>query len=140
MTSHTPLADRFRLAYAHERDCNRKVLTMLTSVSSTEDARFQQACDLYAHLLAVRSNILFHLTGGQGPYMKRFPKGFSLNDLLPLTEHVENGWGEYFACLDENELLRSYEWTASDNTRNIWTVEGILTHLIGHHCYHRGQI
>jgi uncharacterized damage-inducible protein DinB len=135
------LADRFRMWYEYECDCNAKSLEMLASVPAERRAGpdFQKAVDRMAHLVAARRRWLQRL--GHWPDVPPlFTQGTTLTDLSTLVADTEAAWVAYLNHLDEAELTRVLEWQAGDGRWYRWNVEGILTQVSGHAWYHRGQI
>jgi uncharacterized damage-inducible protein DinB len=135
------LADRFRKWYEYERDCNAKSLAMLASVpvERRAAAEFQKAVDRMVHLVAARRRWLHRLDPlpeGPGPV----PPGIGLSDVATLVADTEAAWVAYLSGLDEEELARAVEWEAADGRRYRCDVEGVLTQVVGHAGYHRGQI
>lgn len=135
------LADRFRLWYEYERDCNAKSLAMLDSVPMERRAapEFNKAVDRMAHLVAARQRWLSRL-GHWNQTPALFPQGMELATLSTLVAETEAAWVTYLSRLNEEELVRTLEWVAADGKRYRWDVEGILTQVSGHAWYHRGQI
>ncbi len=135
------LADRFRIWYDYERDCNAKSLAMLESVPAERRvaAEFRKAVDRMAHLVAARRRWLWrmgHLPEAPG----LFPQATAFADLAGMVADTEAAWVAYLSRLDEAELARELEWQVADGRRFRWNVEGMLTQMFGHAWYHRGQI
>ena len=135
------LADRFRRWYEYERDCNAKALDMLASVPTERRSapEFEKAVGRMAHLNAARCRWGQRL-GILADAPALFPSGIALADLAGMIASTERAWADYLSRLDEAELARELEWVAGDGHRYRWNVEGILTQLLGHAPYHRGQI
>ena len=137
-----PLSQRYAHWYAHERDCNAKVLAMLESVpvGRRGDPQFRKAVDLMAHMIFWRLKWLKGM-GHPSPLSPDWkPEGTPLEDLASLVRATEAAWISYFATLDDAALARDTTWTASDGTPRMWRNEHILHQVAGHHWYHRGQI
>lgn len=138
------LADRFRRWYAHERDCNTRIVEMLESVpherrSGPEFARAMRAA---THLIAAREIWLRRLgrSDDEGGYREWFPTPPELSGLAARFAKVETAWSAYLERLDAEELSREFEFGAPERGYWRWNVEGILTQVNGHAWYHRGQI
>lgn len=135
------MIERFRHWYDHERDSNAKCLGMLESVPEDKrsDPAFQKAVDKMAHLVAARQRWLYRL--GKFPELPNiFPQGSKLSDLPALVAKTEAAWVDYLATLDDTQLAGPIEYSAADNKRYRWNLEGLLTQVNGHAWYHRGQI
>jgi uncharacterized damage-inducible protein DinB len=135
------LADRFRRWYAHERDCNSKIIQMLSSVPKERrsDPAFERALAKATHLITAREIWLKRL----GHY-DAAPAGWdvptaALAELGGRFARIEGAWVKYLDTLDDAELARKFEFGRVDG-RWRWDVEGVLTQVHGHAWYHRGQI
>lgn len=137
----TMLIDRFRRWYDYERDCNAKTLAMLESVPADRRGtpEFEKATGRLAHLVAARKRWL-HRLGAWPDLPPIFPAGLTLADLGKQVEEVESVWVGYLASLNDADLARVIEWTAPTGQHFRWDVEGILTQMLIHAPYHRGQI
>ena len=135
------LADRFRRWYEYEKDCTAKVLAMLDTVPAEKrsDPLFQKAIDKFAHIDAARLRWL-HRLGHWPELVPGFPPGLKLEDLPARFAATEAGWTALLGKIDDAELAKPFEWTAPDGKRYRWDVEGVLTTLTSHACYHRGQV
>jgi uncharacterized damage-inducible protein DinB len=135
------LTDRFRRWYEYERDCNAKTLAMLDSVPQERrnTAEFQKAVDRMAHLVSARQRWLNRLGHWEKP-LDLFPQGTKLSDLPAQVAATEEAWVQYLRGLDDTDLAREFEYSASDGKRYRWNLEGVLTQTFGHAWYHRGQI
>ncbi len=137
----TALLDRFRRWYDYERDCNAKILGMLESVPTERRAtpEFEKAIGRTAHLIAARRRWLHRL--GQWPDLPAiFPTGLTIADLTQQFAETEAAWVAYFSSLSEADLARVIEWTGPTGQKFRWDIEGILTQMLIHAPYHRGQV
>lgn len=137
----TSMADRFRMWYEYERDCNAKSIAMIESVPPERRVapEFQKAIDKMAHLVAARRRWL-HRLGHWLDAPPPFPQGTLVTELPTLVADTEAAWVRYLSQLDEQELARTFEWQMADGKRYRWNIEGMLTQVFGHAWYHRGQI
>ena len=107
------------------------------------DAGYQEALDLFAHLMACRRLWLFRAGGvesGPSTMAEIFPKGTTRDSLDVLLEAMIADWRPYLAALDHAELGRRFEYSSMEGDRFSNSVEEILTQLFGHAWHHRGQI
>lgn len=135
------LADRFRHWYAYEKGANALVLEMLNSVPGDrrQDPGFARAVGRMAHMVAARRRWLFRL--GHWPEMPPiFPGAMPLEELAREVADTEAVWTRFLADLDDDALAQPFQWTAVDGKTYRWDVEGLLTQLVIHAPYHRGQI
>ena len=137
----TALLDRFRRWYDYERDCNAKLLGMLESVPAEQHGtpEFEKAVVKTGHLIAARRRWLHRL--GQWPDLPPiFPTGLTIADLTQQFAETETAWVAYFNSLSEADLARVIEWTGPTGQQFRWDIEGILTQMLIHAPYHRGQV
>jgi len=90
------------------------------------------------HIVTARLRWLSRLTG-TNEVIALFPSVIDTKTLAADVADMENRWVEYLNELDDLELERETQWTTDEGQRLRWIVEGILTHIHGHTCYHRGQ-
>jgi uncharacterized damage-inducible protein DinB len=135
------ILDRFRRWYDYERDCNAKILTMLESVPAERQnsPEFEKAVGKTAHLIAARRRWL-HRLGGWPDLPPIFPTGLTLAELTKQFAETEAVWVQFLAQLQEADLARNIEWTGPDGRKFRWDIEGILTQMLIHAPYHRGQV
>ena len=136
------VSDRFRHWFAHEGHAHAKLFESLESVpeAGRSSPDYLRAVGLAAHLVTARAIWLFRLGGGPKPEGGVFPADRRLEDVKEDWSAGERLWSEYLAHLDDAELSRDVEYRSSDGGRFHNTVEEILTQLVGHSPYHRGQI
>ncbi len=135
------IADRFRRWYAHERDCNAKIVQMLASVpiERRADPQFEKAMAKATHLITAREIWLKRL--GR---LDAAPAGWdvpaaTLEELPARFARIEGAWTGYLEGLSDADLASTFEFGRVDG-RWRWNIEGLLTQVNGHAWYHRGQI
>lgn len=136
------VSDRYRHWFAHEAHAHAKLFESLRSVpeAGRSSPEYHRAIGLVAHLVAARATWLFRLGGGPKHEGGIFPADRRLEDVQGDWSAVEGRWSEFLAGLDDADLTRDVEYQSSDGGRFHNTVEEILTQLVGHSPYHRGQI
>ena len=135
------LIERYRTFYAHEKDCNDKMLTMLESVpeAGRGDDRFQRAVNIAGHLAACRENWRTCMDEGRQDWVPWFETQCDLATLRPRFAALEAKWTDYLARLDETTLAQSFAFADNGETFRIPT-EVQVAQLVGHAFYHRGQV
>jgi len=138
------LVDRYRDWFAYELDAHRKTLEAIDSVPTRgRGDRFQQAPDLFAHLMACRRLWLMRIgavDAGPTTLEEIFPVGAASESLDGLLQAMASDWRPYLEQLDHEELGRRFEYSSTEGDRFGNSVEEILTQLFGHAWHHRGQI
>jgi uncharacterized damage-inducible protein DinB len=136
-------ADEFRRWLAYETEAHQKVLRALGAVPPRKRAtpEFRKALDLFAHVIAARQLWLdrFGVTQPEPPE-DLFAKASDLADVEQRCEEVYGVWREYMEKLEDADLGRVFEYTATEGGRFRSVVTDILIQLFGHSWYHRGQI
>ena len=136
------LADRFRMWFAHERDCNAKIVQMLESVPASRrgDPAFVKAREKATHILEAREVWLQRMGRyADAPTSWETPPA-EVEDVPRRFAKMEAAWEAYLAGLDDAELSRRFEYDFLADARYRRDVETVLTQLNGHAWYHRGQI
>jgi uncharacterized damage-inducible protein DinB len=138
------LLDRFVTWFDYELEAHRQTLESLDSVSAdARDGSYQEALDLFAHLMVCRRLWLYRLGGAStGPETMEqiFPTGATRSELDRLLAGMEVDWRAYLDGLDHAELGRRFEYRTTEGEVFSNSVEEILTQLYGHAHHHRGQI
>jgi uncharacterized damage-inducible protein DinB len=138
----TTRADMYRKFFQYEQDSHLKVLRALEAAPGKARgvARYQDAVDMMAHLIAARQIWLWRI--GQFPSRPEvmFPKGVLLSALKQDIDTIHEAWRNYLAALTDEELDRVVEFKMLDGREASSRVEDILTQLHGHSLYHRGQV
>lgn len=134
-------AERLRLWYAYERECNTKTLAMLESVpqAGRSSPAFARAVGKMAHLVAARHFWLFRLGECADRPQSWFP-ATPLDQLPAAVAAIEQRWVTYLAKLTDADLAADCTLVAENGRRWRWDLIDLLTQLFGHAWYHRGQI
>ena len=139
------LTDRFRHWFDYETEAHAKVVASLGTVpeDKREEAAYQKALDLLAHIAAARALWLFRFgvaETGPDSAEELFPRGNTLADVEVQLGTMHGRWSEFLHSLDDGELSRIFEYRSIEGERFQNRIEDLLTQLFGHSWYHRGQI
>ncbi len=134
--------NHYRELYDYERDANDKMLTMIESVPEARrtDPRFPRTLGIAAHLAACRENWLTWMAGEDRPIELWFETDTTLEPLRPRYAALEERWVAYLAALTDEDLAATFTFTEADGNTYRVVRGGQLTQLVGHACYHRGQV
>jgi uncharacterized damage-inducible protein DinB len=128
------LLDHFRRQFTYDEWANREVLAGLrTSVHSP--ARPPQ---LLAHILSAERLWLERLK--QQPQTFPVWPNFTLDQCEVQITELATLWREYLAQLSAAGLSKKIAYQNSKGERYTSTVEDVVTHVVLHSAYHRGQI
>lgn len=126
------LIDHFRRQFAYNDWANREVLTALRPIRETSTRSVQ----LMAHMLSAEQLWLQRMTQ-QAQSFPVWPQT-TLEDCEQHASELARFWGEY---LDPN-LNLTQPVSYKNSKREPWksAVQDILTHVLMHSAYHRGQV
>jgi uncharacterized damage-inducible protein DinB len=128
------LLDHLRRQFAYDEWANREVLAAL-SASAHQVERPRQ---LLAHILSAERLWLERI--------RRLPQGlpvwpdFSLEQCEAQIADLATLWREFLGRLSSAELSEKVEYKNTAGEPWTSTVEDVLTHVLLHSAYHRGQI
>jgi len=132
MTS--PILQRLSRLLAYDRWANQEVLRGLEATPNPP----AQALRFFAHLVAAEWLWLSRIKQ-DGRRIVVWPE-LSAAECESHCRIVEDEWRGYFASLTEECLQRTVPYQNSKGEPFENTVEDIMTHILLHSAYHRGQI
>lgn len=134
--------EQFRRWFDYEKDAHARVVTSLHTVPDTNLSHpdYQKALDLLAHIVAARATWLHRIGYADKAPTTFFPTAPELDILIKELDRVQRQWSKYLHTINEDELLRVFEYNSSEGPHYRNRVFDILTQLFGHSWYHRGQI
>lgn len=137
-----PTAAEYRRWFDYEKDAHAKVLRSLESVPAERRStpEFQRAVSIFAHIVAGRTVWLSRLGMIKADKPPLFPTDVSLSKLADDLRIIQDHWDGYLRRVTDAELQQFAEYQSYDAGRFRTRVEDILTHMMGHSLYHRGQI
>lgn len=124
----------FQRLFQYDDWANRETLRSLEAIinPSVRSLKFM------AHIVAAES--LWHARLRQLPQpMAVWPK-LDLNDAASQLLQLKSLWHKYLSELNANRLNDSVEYTNTKGERYSNSIADILTHVVMHSGYHRGQI
>ena len=137
------LIERFRTWYEHEKAANELMLDMVESVPSAQhsDPQFQRAIDLVAHLAVCRENWLDRLINHGANQKEWFPVSEKWGPMRKRYADIERAWTLYLGEeATDDSIAKEFKFIRSDHSEYSLLVETLLTQMVGHAFYHRGQI
>jgi uncharacterized damage-inducible protein DinB len=128
------LTDLFRRQFSYDSWANQEVLRALQAQGGG-DARSRQ---LFAHLLSAERLWLERLK--QAPQTTPVWPAFDLEQCESEAGDVSRLLSEYLDAVSDEQLTQKIPYQNSKG--EVWenTIRDILTHVIMHSAYHRGQI
>jgi len=128
------LIDHFRRQFAYNEWANREVLATLEDTGGSLERPIQYV----AHILSAELLWLNRLKR-QRPTIAVWPR-FDLAECASQLGKVSSAWNQYLQSLSSTELLGAASYTNSKGEGWSSTVQDILSHVLLHSAYHRGQI
>lgn len=125
---------RFRRELSYEAWANREVLRHFLRESSPPPSAVQW----FAHVLGAQSEWLARLHGTQSA-LPVWPQ-LTLDELEVSLARLDADWTRFLERLAPAELARTIHYTNSKGATHVSRVEDVLTHVLLHGAYHRGQI
>ncbi len=126
------IADYLR-QFAYDHWANRAVLTALQATGADD-----RSLALLGHILA--AELLWLERMKQEPQSSPVWPKATLENSAANVDNMGRLWREYLGTITENDLIETVSYR---NTKGeLWTsrVADVLTHVILHSAYHRGQI
>jgi uncharacterized damage-inducible protein DinB len=128
------LADHLRRQFAYDEWANREVLTAIRS----NGAANQRSLQLMAHIIAAERLWLARMK--QEPQSLPVWPEFDLERCAREAAEQARQWREYLGLTTAGDLSRLVAYKNSKGEMWTSTVGDILTHVVMHSAYHRGQI
>lgn len=125
---------RFRRELCYDDWANREVLRHLQRESSPPAS----CVGWFGHVLGAQSEWLARLQDRKSE-LAVWPR-LTLDELEPSLARLRREWSSFLERLGPNDLGRSIAYTNSKGERWESRVEDVLTHVLMHSAYHRGQI
>ena len=135
------LIDRYRRWFEYEKDVQADLLDVLEQVhpERRDTAAFLESVDLFDHMIKARTIWLHRLGSGEAP-ASMSSKGSQLTAIKEGLAKVGEGWTRWLADADDETLERMVTYGKTEGPKNTGRTEDILTQLLTHGAYHRGQI
>lgn len=128
------MTQHLRQLYRYDDWANHEVLASLRALSAPPP----RSVKWLAHILSAKRLWLERLR--QEPQTYPVWPDFSLEDLAREADELSKRWHAYLDSLTEESLAR--DLTYKNTKGESWTsqIQDILTHVVMHSAYHRGQI
>lgn len=127
------LADYMRRQFAYDEWANQEVVAVLRAREASE-----RSLQLMAHILSAERLWLERIKQ-QPQSTPVWPKA-DLNQCEAQAAELGRLWREYLELITAGDLSQTVSYKNSKGESWTSTVEDILTHVVMHSAYHRGQI
>ncbi|MDX2132205.1 MAG: DinB family protein [Planctomycetota bacterium] len=136
------LIGHFRRMLAYEAWANELAVASIESVpqANRRGEAWERLVGLLPHVALARQVWMWRIrrTPYQNP-LDWFP-GLTPQETRARLAEVDASWGAYIAGLREEDLEQECLYTSSEGVTYVSTVGEILTHVLNHSTYHRGQV
>lgn len=114
----------------------------LASVPSARrgEAAYAKALGICGHVQLAREVWLSRLTGKPTPPPTDWFPSLPLESLRARADALDTAWRAFLGSLKEGSLAKACRYTSSEGKAFESLVGDILTHVINHGTYHRGQV
>lgn len=129
-------AEYFAHLYEYDNAENRKVLAQLRTLPDVDD----RTRSVFAHLLQAKRLWLWRMWGDEAYRDLVIWPDYSWDDCDALVSENDRGWSEFLAGLSDEDLLREVAFQDSLGVDYEMSIRDILSHVLIHGGYHRGQI
>lgn len=128
------LADHFRRQFAYDEWANREVLAAIRASASGRE----RSVELMAHIVAAERLWLERLK--QQPQSTPVWPQADLEQCEAAAAEVARLWREHLDLITAGDVHQSVSYKNSKGEAWTSTIEDILSHVVLHSAYHRGQI
>ncbi len=128
------LADYLRRLFAYDEWANREVLSAIRAAGGANE----RSLELMAHILSAERLWLERLKQ-QPPSSPVWPKS-DLEQCEAQAAELVRLWRNYLDLATAGDVHQSVSYKNSKGEAWTSTIEDILTHVVMHSAYHRGQI
>ena len=127
---------------AYERHCIRPVVEAFQSVPEArrQAPSYQRAVTLLGHLAVALECWLARVEGEEQTAVTLFPTDLSVEEAALRIDRALDRWERLLSRLNAEELERTVSYRTTFGVAHRSTLADILTHLLAHGAYHRGQI
>jgi len=128
------LADYLRREFVYDEWANREVLTAIRATGNPS----QRSLQLMAHLLSAERIWLERLK--QQPQSSPVWPKSGLDECETQAAELGDLWREYLDLITAGDVSQSVSYKNSKGEEWTSTIVDLLTHVVMHSAYHRGQI
>ncbi|MCB0712690.1 MAG: hypothetical protein KDD67_10205 [Ignavibacteriae bacterium] len=125
----------FSRLYTYDNHVNRQVLAQLRQLGTVGE----QSRNVFSHLLQAKKLWMWRMRGEDYRTLIVWPE-LSWEECELLIEENEQDWTKFIAGLDDVALDHEVAYTNSKGNQFSSPIREILTHVLIHGGYHRGQI
>lgn len=132
------LADYLRRQFAYNEWANREVLTKIDANGGANEPANEPSLELMAHILSAESLWLERLK--QQPQSSPVWPKADLAQCERRVAEMARLWREYLEPITTGDLSETISYKNSKGEQWTNTIMDVLTHVVMHSAYHRGQI
>lgn len=125
----------FARLFAYDNSVNRQVLELLRAQPEVDE----RTSKVFAHLLQANKLWLWRLRGDDYMSLTIWPE-LSWDECRAILEETDRGWQQFIEGLSNDDLSRDAVYSNSKGEEFRTPIRDIMTHVLVHGGYHRGQV
>ncbi len=129
-------SEHFRQLFSYEHWANARLIAFMQGLHTQNIPR--KTTDIFSHILNAQTIWLLRATKQNDDFAAW--ASFSLTECWARYIQGITDWETFLASLDENEFYEKISYTNSAGEIFEHNLIEIMTHLVNHSSYHRGQI
>lgn len=134
--------DRFEKLFKFDHWAGSLATQSVLSVpeANRDDPRFGRALEILAHNQVAKRVWLDRIQGVPGAEKTEWFPRWPVEECREKAKEIDEKWGAFLAQLGEADLDRDVTYNSSEGVGYTSTIDEILTHVVNHGTYHRGQV
>ncbi len=135
------MMDHFQGLFKYETWASSLTIDSIDTVpqSARVSPQFQRAIQVMAHIQIARSVWLARLKGEAWQVDDWFP-AWPVSDSRRTALELDKAWGEFLVARTEADFGNACRYKSSEGVAYESSVADIVSHVLNHSTYHRGQI
>jgi uncharacterized damage-inducible protein DinB len=137
-----PLTEHFRRLHEYEVWANARALASLESVPPDRRAlpAYVRATQLLPHNTLARKVWIWRVQGTPYDNPRDWFPAWTPEETRAALKEADDLWAAFLASLTDAHLSRDFQYSSSEGVRYASTLHEVLTHVLNHGTYHRGQL
>jgi len=128
------MKEHFQKLFAYDAWANEKIVSSIGQLATPDE----RCLHLLSHIFAAQEIWLGRISGKLSPLAPFTDR--NLSESIEAFRNFSKEWKDYLDASSETELTRIVSYKNTKGEQYKTAVNDILTHVINHSTYHRGQI